>query len=202
MLSLLFAALLAAPGAIAPKAQARQPSAPAADEETVETNDELSDEDVRKHVNGYLGSIDTPIQPNQWKSLGPRAVPILERIATNRQELPTRRAKAIDGLAALGDAKAPALFMSIAGKDGEKINVRFAAVRGLAQVTPRSHAADALKPILEKARDSRVRALAAEQIAIRSRGRACDVVRAQMERENEDARGQYRRAMKQCAPEK
>jgi len=199
MLLFLLGALLAAPGV----AQRRPPQqAPPSENAPVQPKDELTDEDVKQQIQAYLGSIDTPIGANQWKSLGPRAIPMLEAIATNPKELPTRRAKAIDGLAALGDKKASALFRQIAARDGEKINVRFAAVRGLARVTPRSHAATALKPILENAKDSRLRALAAEQLAIRSQGKSCDLVRAQIERETGDARGQYARAMKECGMEK
>jgi HEAT repeat protein len=199
MVSLLLAALLAAPGV----AQRRPPvQKPPAGDAPVQGKEELSEEEVKQQVVAYLGSIDTPIGANQWKSLGPRAVPMLEAIATNPKDLPTRRAKAIDGLAALGGKKAPALFARIAGRDGEKMNVRFAAVRGLARVTPRNHAADALKPFLENAKDSRVRAVAAEQLAIRSGGKSCDLVRAQLERETTDARGQYGRAMRQCGVEK
>ena len=198
MLSLLLAALLAAPGVTRQKPLQK---APPPEDGQVDTKNELSDEDVRQQVDAYLGSIDTPIEANQWKALGPRAVPMLEGIVTNHDELPTRRAKAIDGLAALGDKKAPALFTRVAGNDREKINVRFAAVRGLARVTPRNQATHALKPILEKAKDSRVRAVAAEQIAIRSQGRSCDLVRAQLQRETGDARGHFGRAKKQCGME-
>jgi hypothetical protein len=200
MLSLILAALLAAPGIT----QKRPPpqKAPASEDQQVQPKDELSAEEVQRHVEGYLGSIDTPITANQWKQLGPRAVPMLERIAMSQNELPTRRAKAIDGLAAIGDSRAPALFKRIAGQQNEPINVRFAAVRGVAQMTPRDQAAQALKPILQNANDSRVRALAAEQIAVRSRGKSCDMVRAQLEREKEDVRGHYGRAMKQCGIEK
>src|SRR6267154_1500376 len=198
MLSLLVAALLAAPGVTSK----RPPQTPVPEGTEVQPKEELSAEDVRNHVEGYLGAIDTPIQASQWKSLGPRAVPVLEAIVKNPDELPTRRAKAIDGLAALGDKKAPALFTSVAGNENERINVRFAAVRGLARVTPRTHAAQTLKPLLEKSKDSRVRALAAEQLAIRSQGKSCDLVRAQLQRERDETRGQYGRAMKQCGMDK
>jgi hypothetical protein len=202
MLDLLLAIVIVAGGT----ARKQPPPGPATssstDEEQVEAKNELSDDDVRQQVNAYLGAIDTPIGANQWKSLGSRAVPMLESIVTSDAELPTRRAKAIDGLAALGDKKASALFTRIAGNDGEKINVRFAAVRGLARLTPRHHAAEALQPILERAKDSRVRAVAAEQIAIRSRGESCGLVRAQLEREETGARRNYRRAMNECAIQK
>jgi hypothetical protein len=200
MLNLLLAVLLAAPGTMNKKPPPQQ--APVADDQPVQPKEELSADEVRQHVEGYLGSIDTPITANQWKALGPRAVPMLERIAMDQNELPTRRAKAIDGLTALGDTRAPALFKRIASQDSEKINVRFAAVRGLAQVTPPAQAVTNLKPILQGAKDSRVRALAAEQIAVRSRGKSCDLVKAQLDRETDDARGHYGRAMKQCAMEK
>jgi hypothetical protein len=199
MLSLFLAGLLAAP-AIPQKRPPPQP--PPAGDQQVQPKEELSADEVRQHVEGYLGSIDTPITPNQWKQLGPRALPMLEQIAMNQTELPTRRAKAIDGLAAIGDRRAPALFKRIANQDGETMNVRFAAVRGLAQMTPRDQAAAALKPILQGAKDSRVRALAAEQIAIRSRGKSCDLVRDQLQRENDAVRRQYGRAIKQCGIEK
>jgi hypothetical protein len=198
MLTVLLAALLAAPGIT----QKRPSQPPPASEQPVQPNEALSADEVRQHVEGYLGSIDTPIGPNQWKALGPRAIPLLESIAMSQNELPTRRAKAIDGLAALGDTRAPALFKRIANQEGETINVRFAAVRGLAQVTPPAQAVTNLKPILQGAKDSRVRALAAEQIALRSRGKSCDLVKAQLDRETDDARGHYGRAMKQCAMEK
>jgi hypothetical protein len=200
MFSILLAALLAAPGIT--QQRPPQPQVPAAGDQPVQPNADLSADEVRQHVEGYLGSIDTPITANHWKALGPRAVPLLERIAMDQNELPTRRAKAIDGLTALGDTRAPALFKHIASQDSEKINVRFAAVRGLAQVTPPAQAVTSLKPILQGAKDSRVRALAAEQIAIRSRGKSCDLVKAQLDRETDAARGHYGRAMKQCAMEK
>lgn len=199
MLNVLLAVLLAAPGTMQKKPP---PQPPAAGDQQVQPNEALSADEVREHVEGYLGSIDTPIKANQWKALGPRAVPMLERIAMDQNELPTRRAKAIDGLTALGDTRAPALFKRIASQDSEKINVRFAAVRGLAQVTPPAQAVTNLKPILQGAKDSRVRALAAEQIAVRSRGKSCDLVKAQLDRETDAARGHYGRAMKQCAMEK
>jgi len=199
MLNVLLAVLLAA-GVLQKKPPPQPP--PVSDGQQVQPQEELSADEVRDRVEGYLGSIDTPITANQWKTLGPRAVPMLERIAMDHNELPTRRAKAIDGLTALGDTRAPALFKRIASQDSEKINVRFAAVRGLAQVTPPAQAVTNLKPILQGAKDSRVRALAAEQIALRSRGKSCDLVKAQLDRETEDARGHYGRAMKQCAMEK
>jgi len=193
MLSILFAVILAAPGSLRPQPKTAPPQG-----EEVTPKAELSDEDVRQHVKGYLGSIDTPIQANQWKALGPRAVPILEEIVKNPDELPTRRAKAIDGLAAANGARAQALFSEIGRRESEPINVRFAAVRALSQVTSRSRAQAALTPILHGAKDSRVRALAAEQLAIRSNGGACDVIRAQVERESGNARAHYRRALARC----
>jgi len=193
MLSILFAAILAAPGALRPQPKTAPPQA-----EDVTPKTELSDDDVREHVKAYLGSIDTPIHANQWKTLGRRAVPMLEEIVKSRDELPTRRAKAIDGLAAVGGGQALPLFSEIGKRESEPINVRFAAVRALSQVTSRSRAAAVLTPILEGAKDSRVRALAAEHLAIRSGGKSCDAVRAQMDRESERARAYYRRALAHC----
>ena len=193
MLSILFAAILAAPGAIRPPPK----PAPAQDVD-VTPKTELSDDDVREHVKAYLGSIDTPIHANQWKALGPRAVPMLEEIVKNHDDLPTRRAKAIDGLAALDGAQAQRLFSEIGTRESEPINVRFAAVRAPSQVTSRRQAPAVLTSILEGAKDSRVRALAAEHLAIRSGGKSCDAVRAQVQRESEEARAYYRRALAHC----
>src|SRR5256885_16842904 len=135
MFSILLAALLAAPG-ITQKRPSQAP-VPLASDQPVQPNESLSADEVRQHVEGYLGSIDTPITANQWKALGPRAVPMLERIATNQNELPTRRAKAIGGLAALGDTRGAALFKRIASPDNQAIHGPVAAVRGRAQGTPR-----------------------------------------------------------------
>src|SRR3954469_8820235 len=111
MLNVFLAVLLAAPGVMHKKPPPQQP--PVSDGQQVQPQEELSAEEVRDHVEGYLGSIDTPITANQWKALGPRAVPILERIAMDQHDLPTRRAKAIGGVRARGGTGGPPLFMGI-----------------------------------------------------------------------------------------
>jgi hypothetical protein len=159
---------------------------------------EMSDADLRAQIDAYLGTIDTPIRPAQWVALGPRANPILEGIVRQADEMPTRRAKAIDGLACLDGPNAPALFSEVARETDEPVTVRFAAVRGLAQVTPAQRAAAALRPILQTANDSRVRAVAAEQLARRTNGKSCDLVRTQAARESRTGRAHFARALSLC----
>ena len=158
----------------------------------------LSDAEVQQQVNAYLGSIDTPVTPDRWRALGPRAIPLLESVVRNGKELPTRRAKAIAGLAALNAPRAASLFAALAAKEEEPLTTRLAAVRGLAQVTPARRVPSTLRPLLEEAKDSRVRAVAAEQLALRTKGKSCDLVRAQVERESAETKAHFRKALARC----
>jgi HEAT repeat protein len=160
--------------------------------------DEPSDAAIRDRVNAYLGAIDPPVSVEQWQSLGPRAIPVLQSVVKNRNELPTRRAKAIGALAGLHPPRSGPLFDTLAANEDEPLVVRLAAVRGLAQVTPAARVAPALRPFLERAKDSRVRGVAAEQLATRTNGRSCDLVRAQAAREAPDTRGHFRKALARC----
>ena len=160
---------------------------------------ELTDDEVRDQVKAYLGSIDTPITAKDWQALGPRANPLLEEIARDPKQLPTRRAKAIDGLASLNGPQAPALLAEVAAHEEEPVTVRLAAVRGLGRVTPERRSVSVLRPLLEGAKDSRVRAVAGEQLAQRTHGRSCDLIRAQAARESGQGRGHFRRALSRCA---
>jgi HEAT repeat protein len=157
----------------------------------------LSDAEMRTQIEAYLGSIDTPIRPEQWQALGPRANGVLAGIVRGNAELPTRRAKAVDGLAALNGPGAAALFSEVAARESESATVRLAAVRGLGRVA--SDPAAALRPLMRNAKDSRVRASAADQLVQRTGKSACSVVRAQAARENGHGRIQFERALSRCA---
>jgi hypothetical protein len=81
----------------------------------------LTDDQIRDQIETYLGAIDTPIGIARWRSLGPRAAPFLEAIAESPKELPTRRAKAVEGLSAVGGDKAKALLAQLARTEDESL---------------------------------------------------------------------------------
>src|SRR5438477_6268699 len=91
---LLIGLLLAAP---APRRGQRAPAA---------GGEKLSDEEIARRANAFLGSIDTPISGKQWRALGPRAALVLEPIIEDANAMPSRRAKAVDGLAAAAPDRA------------------------------------------------------------------------------------------------
>ena len=197
MTSILLAALIASTGVSrAADRQAREAAAAAADAPGQPAAD-LSEQELRREINGYLGSIDTPIPAAHWKALGPRAAPILAALIADAEQFPTRRAKAVDGLAAVGGAEAPALFSKVARSEDEPLVLRLAALRGLGVVTPARHLAAALRPVLEGAKEPAVRAGAAEVLV--ARAGSCAAVHAQLARESDDVRGMYHRSVAGCA---
>jgi HEAT repeat protein len=157
----------------------------------------LTDAQIHSTIAAYLGSIDTPIPAERWAELGARAEAELTSIALGA-ELPTRRAKAVDGLAAISPKSAPALFTRLATDESAPINVRYAAVRGLGHVTPAAKITAALQPILEQSPDIRLRAKAGEELAKRNPGEGCQVLRAQVAREATEVRAQFDRAREGC----
>lgn len=158
----------------------------------------LSSSELRSQVLARLSAIDTPIPRSAWEALGARAEPILRELVLNRADLPTRRAKAIDGLAAVGGPAAASVLRDMARTESEPVVVRFAAVRGLGQVTEPAAVAQELGALLAYARDSRVRAYAGE-ILVRRGGRAnCSAIHAQVSTEGETARGHFGRALALC----
>lgn len=186
MIWLLIAALFAAP---TPRHGHRAPAAAGAPES-------LSDEEIARRANGYLGSIDTPISAAQWRALGPRAATVLEPIIGDRNALPTRRAKAIDGLAAAAPSRAAQLVGKLARDEAEPVVVRISALHGARRVLPSAKLIAELKPVLESARDPGLRGVAAEVITHAKGG--CAAVRARLEREGADERAAYDRALRRC----
>ncbi|HTS23579.1 MAG TPA: HEAT repeat domain-containing protein [Casimicrobiaceae bacterium] len=159
----------------------------------------LSDADIGRQVDAYLSTIDTPIPSSAWNSLGVRAQPILAAIIDDHGNLPSRRAKAIDGLAALGASQSLALFQATALSSSEPIAVRFAAVRALGQAVDPNDLPATISSIFEAADDSRVRALAAVVLVRRAGVGSCPSVRAQLSREAAEKAGQFDRALALCA---
>jgi hypothetical protein len=189
MVSLVIVLLSAAP---APGAAECRP-------QDAQVSPEVSGAELRDRIDAYLGSIDTRIEPSAWRELGPQAAPILEQIARDPEQLPTRRARAVGALAVLATPSAPTVFADLAGRPGEPLGVRVAAIRGLGAVTPEAQLSRTLQPWLERAPEPRLRAAAAEQLAVRTRGKACDLVRARVEREDADVKPLFDKAARTCS---
>jgi hypothetical protein len=157
----------------------------------------LTGEALRGRIEAYLGSIDTPIGADRWRALGPEAAGVLASHAISASELPTRRARALAGLVAVGGPRAEQVIADLARKDGEPYVVRLAAMRGAADILPEKHAAALLRPLMEKAPEPRLRAVAAEALARGSRA-ACPAVEAQADREKPEERVRFERALARC----
>ena len=76
--------------------------------------------------------------------------------------------------------------------------VRFAALRGLGQLTEPEAITAELGPFLASANDSRVRAFAGEVLIRRVGLTACPTVRAQVSSEADATRGHFGRALAYC----
>lgn len=190
LVTMIAAALLAAGEA---RVRAPQPAP-----EQVPQQENLSDDQIRAQIDTNLGAIDTPVSIARWRSLGPRAAPFLAEIASSATELPSRRAKAVDGLSAVGGAQAEGAVARLSRGEREPLVVRLSAVRGMARLARGARLSAALRPVLEGAKDARVRAQAAEALAERAPGNACAAVKAQASREDEQALVHYRRALERC----
>src|SRR5437879_145685 len=75
---------------------------------------QMSDEEVQQRIQMYLGTIDRPVTPGMWQRLGPAALPQLEKIVRDPEQLPTRRAGALNGISAIGSLTAPDLMLEMA----------------------------------------------------------------------------------------
>lgn len=157
---------------------------------------EMSDEDVRSQMAAFLGTIDTPVPLSSWKSLGLRVEAPLLAIVRSADALPTRRAKAIDGLASIGTSHIDEL-RSIANNEEEVYVVRFAAVSGLGALLPENEMVSALTPLLTSAKDARVRSVAG-LVMVSHSSATCPAVKAQIRSEDADTRGHFARAMDAC----
>jgi len=150
---------------------------------------------IRSRVDALLGT-NGPISAARWRSLGPGAAPILEEIAGDDKALPTRRARALEGLVAIGAPNASKLLVRLAQSQEEPFVVRLAAVRGVGRTLSPSRRLKTLRPVLEGAQDAHLRAVAAEVLAQHTSG--CPAVRAQLEREAPETRAQFEGARQRC----
>jgi HEAT repeat protein len=161
-------------------------------------DESLSDDEVRARVNAYLRSIDVPVSAAEWQALGPRAVPLLEQVYASGQDLPSRRAAAVAGLAAIGGSRARALVLKAAQSDAEPFAVRAAALHAAPRLLDAQELARELTPVLEKAREPSARAAAAEVLARFAPRDACAAIRLQADRDAAGG-GRYKRALERCA---
>jgi len=185
MTALLIAALLGAPRP--PRAR---PAAPPADQQQAQ----LSDDEVREKAQAYLGAIDRSATAAQWKALGPRAAQVLEPIASDPQALPSKRAMAVDGLAAAAPDRAAALAGKLARDEKQPLVVRVAAVHAAGEALPPQSAVEELKPVLQ-GRHAGLRGVAAEVL---SRHGGCSAVREQAAREKAARPAAWQRALSRC----
>jgi hypothetical protein len=153
----------------------------------------LAEDEIRERIDTFMRTLDTRISDDQWRALGARGAAILEGMAQDRTLFPTRRAKAVVGLTAIGSPTSSNVLLSLAQSPREPLNVRVTAVLGAPGVVPASELPAALKPVLETADADRVRAAAAEVL---SRHGGCDMVRAQARRERDPLPMQ--RAVQSC----
>jgi HEAT repeat protein len=155
-------------------------------------------DDARPIIDSYLGSIDTPIGADRWRALGPAAIPTLAAISRDRGQLPSRRARALEGLAlAGGDAAAPVLVEVLARAD-EPPAVRAGALRGVGVVLDGARLVAVVAPVMDGAADPHVRAAAAEVLATRAPREGCAPVRDRAARERPEWRLAYARALRAC----
>jgi HEAT repeat protein len=127
-------------------------------------------------IRSYLGVIDRPVPADAWRALGPEAIPTLEVVARDPAALPSRRAVALEGLAALGGRRAEAAHLEAARGPAPRL-VRQSAVRGLGKLLAPERLAVEVEPLLGDP-DEGVRGLAAEVLAERAPALSCGKVRA------------------------
>ncbi len=161
----------------------------------------LSQVEVNGRVDAYLRSIDTPIGAERWRALGPAAVAPLEAIANDADAFPSRRAKAVAALSAIGGARAQKVILGRLRAEGDEYAVRASAARAAGHFLSASAAAKELRPILQRASDPRLRATAAEVLARKAPRSACGDIRTQVAREKESAKASYGKALESCGEE-
>ena len=185
-LPILLAALLALP----------RPKPPPAQTSATEQQD-LSDDQIQARVHAYLGDIDGRIGADQWKALGPRAGSLLQSIALDPAQLPSRRAKAAYCLALAAPDQAEPVLTTLAQDESAASTVRIAAMQGMARIVAPAVAARKLSKVLRSARDPGVRSVAAEVVAA-SGNSGCAQVKAQVDREPPVQRNAFSRALARC----
>jgi HEAT repeats len=153
--------------------------------------------EVRAEVEALLGVIDRPVSPESFLRFGPEGEAALAEIAVSGA-MPPHRSRALEVLAALRSPRAEEIHRAVAASPDAPRTTRRTAVLGLGRLLETERAAAALRPFLERDRDPRVRAAAAEALALAAPGLACGSVRAQAGREDEDGKARFGRALRAC----
>jgi len=153
---------------------------------------QLSPEELHDQIKMYLGTIERPVTPAMWQRLGPAALPELEKIVRDPQQFPTRRAGALNGIAAIGGLRAPDLLLELARDEKQPTVVRLAAISGAGHVVAKDKVAAELRPVMENAANGNIRRAAAEVLAAHG---GCDAVREQAKHEQYD---RLSKALKTC----
>ena len=129
------------------------------------------DDLTRRRVDALLGARDVAVSPEQWSSLDATAGVILEAIAADPSALPTRRARALEGIVALQTARSNELLVRFAHSEAEPLVLRMSAVHGLGRVLSAARLMSELMPILQTAQESRLRGVVAEVLSRDPAGR-------------------------------
>jgi HEAT repeat protein len=156
-----------------------------------------TDAALRSRVETLLGARHG-VTPAQWAKLDPAAIPLLEEIAREPGELPSRRARAVEGLGALRAPGSGPLFVELAQSSREPLALRSAAMRSAAQVLEPGELVGSLRPLLEAASSVQVRAAAADVLARHAPDEGCAAVRGQAARESRERQARFERALRRC----
>lgn len=155
-----------------------------------------ADPALRAQVAPHLGAIDRPVPADAWRRLPPGARDYLEALAADPTALPTRRARALEGAAALGTGGA--IHRRLAEDAGAPFLVRSAAIRGLGGLPAAARGRELLAGLLTRDSDRRIRAAAAETLARTSPAESCGAIRAQAGRDATDDGHAFARALTAC----
>ncbi len=153
---------------------------------------------TRAQVNAYLGASDTTAE--NWRELGPTAVPFLARVIDDRDASPPRRARAVYALSIIGSHGDARHLLELARTEAEPNVVRIAALRSAVKLLPKADAVTELKPLLKGARATRVRVVAAESMTRLNKRNGCVAVRAQVGKEKPRDQKYFQRALRRCPP--
>jgi hypothetical protein len=151
---------------------------------------------LRAQLAPLLGTIDRPVTTEQWRRLPLGARAVLEALASDPTALTVRRARALEGLAALGGDGS--LHRRLAEDGAVPYAVRYSAVCGLGVVLPTDQREGALNHLLTRDPDRRIRSAAAATLARTAPAAGCGIIRAQVQREGTDGRLAFRRALAAC----
>lgn len=133
-----------------------------------------------------------------WRALGAGAVSELDRVARDAEAMPSRRARALEGLSHVGGDRAAAALRDLSAAEGLPFSVRAAAMEGAGRLLSPTELSRLLKPVLEGAARPADRAVAAEVLAARGSAAGCAVIRAQVSREPPAIRPAFHRALSGC----